>query len=76
MNNYIMANDYGTKFYYANNVLHREDGPAIECSYGYKQWYKDGKLHKEEGPAIEWSNGSKKAFENTWLLSMLIGNKS
>ena len=47
----------GTKRYYVNNVLHREDGPAIEKSNGTKFWYKNGKLHREDGPAIESAYG-------------------
>ena len=40
------------------NLLHREDGPAIEKSNGYKFWYRQGKLHREDGPAIENKNNS------------------
>jgi hypothetical protein len=34
---------FGTKRYYENNELHREDGPASERSDGSKYWYLDGK---------------------------------
>jgi hypothetical protein len=47
------------KFWYLNGKLHREDGPAIECSNGYKSWYLNDILHREDGPAIECSNGDK-----------------
>ena len=43
----------GTKRYYVNAMLHREDGPAVEYYNGDKFWYKNGKLHREEGPAFE-----------------------
>jgi hypothetical protein len=33
----------GDKYYYLNNNLHREDGPAIEWGSGYKAWYINGK---------------------------------
>ena len=49
----------GTTEWYKENKLHREDGPAIECTNGYKEWYKEGKLHREDGPAIEHSDGGK-----------------
>jgi hypothetical protein len=49
----------GSKFWYLNGKLHREDGPAIECSDGTKFWYLNGKFHREDGPAVEWSNGYK-----------------
>jgi hypothetical protein len=43
----------GTKEWYLNGKLHREDGPAVEYSDGTKYWYLNGKLHREDGPAIE-----------------------
>ena len=42
----------GNKYYYKNDELHREDGPAIECTGGHKSWYIEGKLHREDGPAV------------------------
>ena len=45
----------GDKFWYLNEKLHREDGPAVECAYGYKAWYLNGKRHREGGPAEEWA---------------------
>ena len=59
---YIKINKYGNKFYYKDktmNILHREDGAAIECSNGSKVWYLNGKIHREDGPAIEYADGSK-----------------
>jgi hypothetical protein len=35
---------FGTKYYYLNNKLHREDGAAIEWSSGYKQWWINDEL--------------------------------
>ena len=32
----------GTKFWYLNGQLHREDGPAIECANGTKLWHLNG----------------------------------
>jgi hypothetical protein len=34
----------GSKYWYLNNSLHREDGPAVEGANGRKKWY----LHGEE----------------------------
>ena len=45
--------------WYVEGKLHREDGPAVECSNGHKEWYVEGKLHREDGPAAECSDGSK-----------------
>ena len=33
----------GTKQWYRNSELHREDGPAVECSSGTKYWFLNGK---------------------------------
>jgi hypothetical protein len=49
----------GTKFWYLNGELHREDGPAVEYANGNKYWYFNDKFHRENGPAIEWASGAK-----------------
>ncbi len=41
------------------DILHRENGPAIELADGDKYWYKGGKKHRLDGPAIEYANGEK-----------------
>ena len=56
---YMSIDKSGTKRYYVNKVLHREDGPAIEYSNGSKYWYKNGKLHRENKAAIEYADGAK-----------------
>jgi len=61
---YVGIDKEGTKRYYVNNVLHREDGPAVEYANGDKWWYKNGELHREEGPAIEHPNGNKFWYKN------------
>jgi hypothetical protein len=38
----------GTKFWYKDGNLHREDGPAKEYSSGRKHWWLDGKEYSEE----------------------------
>jgi len=37
----------GSKYWYLNDKLHREDGPAIEYNDGDKYWYLKGKLLTE-----------------------------
>jgi hypothetical protein len=44
----------GTKRWYLNGKLHREDGPAVEYTDGTKVWRQRGKLHRIGGPAIEY----------------------
>ena len=55
----MTENIYGSKYWYLNGKLHREDGPAIEDADGHTWWYLNGKLHREDGPAIEFANGDK-----------------
>jgi hypothetical protein len=59
----------GVKYWYLNEQLHREDGPAVERSDGGKSWYLNGKLHREDGPAVERSNGAKYWWLNGKLLT-------
>ena len=47
----------GTKEWYLNNKLHREDGPAYEDVNGRIEWWLTGKRHREVGPAYEDVNG-------------------
>jgi hypothetical protein len=54
----------GTKKWYLNGQLHREDGPAIEEADGTKIWYLNGKVHREDGPAYESVDGAKEWFLN------------
>ena len=35
----------GTKRWFLNGKLHREDGPAVEWSNSTKEWYLNGKRH-------------------------------
>ena len=52
----------GDKFWYLNDKIHREDGPAIEYVNGTKIWLLNGKWHREDGPAIEYADGSKRWY--------------
>ena len=59
----------GSKFWYLNGHLHREDGPAFEGSKGTKEWYLNGHLHREDGPAVECSDDIKEWFLNGKFLT-------
>lgn len=51
-------NDVGDKVWSTEfDVLHREDGPAIEWPDGTTFWYQHGNLHREDGPAIDHTSG-------------------
>jgi hypothetical protein len=65
----VKVSSSGAKFWYLNDQLHREDGPAIEYSNGTKFWYLNDELHREDGPAAEYSDGTKGWFLNGVELS-------
>ena len=52
----------GSKHWYLNGFLHREDGPAVECPNGTKFWYFNGVYHRVGGPAIESPSGEKQWY--------------
>lgn len=54
----------GDKYWFMNNELHREGGPAIERNNGVKEWWVNSRLHREDGPAIECTNDVKFWFLN------------
>ena len=54
----------GSKWWYLHNMLHREDGPAVEYTSGTKSWWLNDKLHREDGPAVEFAAGDKEWWFN------------
>ena len=67
MNNYDIKIDiYGTKCYYLNNLLHREDGLAIEYPDGDKIWYLNGIMY---GNNSTFTNDSWKKFIKILIFS-------
>ena len=63
----VRVYDNGTKEWYLNAQLHRENGPAVEMADGTSAWYFFGKQHRSDGPAVEcpdaklkewWVNGN------------------
>jgi hypothetical protein len=53
----------GSKYWYLNGKLHREDGPACEYPNGSKSWYLNDQLHRTDGPALEYAN----EYKAWWL---------
>lgn len=43
----------GTKYWYRNGKLHREDGPAVEYANGNKEWYRNGE-QLTEAEFLKW----------------------
>ena len=62
----IKIDEYGTKRYYVNKVLHREDGPAVEFSDGEKNWYLNNTYY---GSNSHFTNDSWKNFIKTIIFS-------
>ena len=60
---------FGHEYWYKNNELHREDGPACTRSDGSKYWFLNGKRHRLDGPAIINSDGKKEWWINGKLLT-------
>lgn len=57
----------GTVVHYQDDrclVLHRENGPAVECPNGDQYWYTNGQLHRIDGPAVDTDNGTNRMW---WL---------
>ena len=44
----VRVYDNGTKLWFLNGKLHREDGPAYEYADGDKYWYLNGKEYTED----------------------------
>ena len=57
----------GTKKYYLNDKLHREDGPAVEYTDGTFTWYLHGEYHRVGGPAMVRNDGGIFYYQNNLL---------
>jgi hypothetical protein len=53
----VKVDELGTFWYNNMDMLHRENGPAVERANGSKQWYWYGELHRRGAPAIEHADG-------------------
>lgn len=52
----------GSKGWYRNGKLHRENGPALIWANGDQSWYIDGVQHRADGPAYVSACGRHKAW--------------
>lgn len=55
----IIERDDGSKYYFLNNLKHREDGPAEILANGNITYFYKGEVHREDGPAVIFKNGYK-----------------
>jgi hypothetical protein len=60
----VKVDDNGTRCWWLNGNLHREDGPACEFTNGTRWWVLNDKLHREDGPAIENADGTRQWYLN------------
>jgi hypothetical protein len=59
-NGRLVSDDGSTEEWYLDDVLHREDGPAVTYIHSFyieSFWFNKGKLHREGGPAYISSKG-------------------
>lgn len=54
---YAKMFDDAIVYYNGCDLIHREDGPAIEYKNGTRSWWLNGEPHRQGGPAIERANG-------------------
>jgi len=59
MKNGPIKSENGVIRYYKDDVLHKEDGPAIIYPNEYEEWVIDGKTSRKDGPAIIYADGYK-----------------
>ena len=65
----VEVSEYSTKWFNLDGKLHREDGPAVECSNGDKYYFINDLRHREDGPAVELANGDKFYYIKDKLLT-------
>ena len=56
--NGLHINGFGTKCWYKNGLLHRDDGPAVIYPDGRQEWWKEGSGHRDDGPAVICTSGT------------------
>ena len=61
---YSIADEFGNRKWLLNGLLHRIDGPAIDCKGGKKEWWVSGLRHRTDGPAMKWSSGKQEWWFN------------
>lgn len=64
---YVTVDDHGNNRWYKDAkcmILHRENGPAVDCTNGHKEWWQNGLPHRTDGPAIERWDGDKRWYQN------------
>jgi hypothetical protein len=55
---YITTDEFGTRKWYEDGEIHRDNGPAVEQINGTCIWYQFGLIHRNDGPAILHNDGT------------------
>ena len=53
----------GSKWWYKDTQIHRDDGPARITVNGTKHWFQDGQLHRDKFPAVIYTDGTKEWWQ-------------
>ena len=54
----------GVRYWFKQNEISRDNGPAIVDLPYYRAWWLDGKPHRVGGPVYIWGDGLREWFEN------------
>ena len=54
----LQISESGSKWWWVDSTLHRDNGPSIIKTSGYQAWYNYDKWHRTDGPARILDNGS------------------
>jgi hypothetical protein len=54
----------GSIIHLQDDLLHRDEGPAIIRPDGYMAWYLNGRLHRADGPAVISPGGTRYWYIN------------
>lgn len=68
----VKVSPLGTKIWYRDGVVHRDDGPAIVSYDGAESWYQNGLRHRRGAPAITEPDGTKEWWRHGKLISYYL----
>ena len=54
----------GVRYWFKQNEISRDNGPAIVDLPDYRAWWLNGKPHRVGGPVYIWGDGLREWFEN------------
>ncbi len=57
----------GSKEWYQDGRLHRDNAPAYIYADGTKEWWVDDERHRIDGPAVIYAGGGKEGGKEWWV---------